>query len=39
MAANATVASVRARSKQAPLYTCLIGWATVALAAIVFLTR
>jgi 1,4-dihydroxy-2-naphthoate octaprenyltransferase len=33
------VDTLRARSKRAPLYTCLIGWATVALAAIVFLTR
>jgi 1,4-dihydroxy-2-naphthoate octaprenyltransferase len=33
------VATLRARSKRAPLHTCLIGWATVALAASVFLTR
>jgi 1,4-dihydroxy-2-naphthoate octaprenyltransferase len=33
------VATLRARSKRAPLHTCLIGWATVALAAFVFLVR
>jgi 1,4-dihydroxy-2-naphthoate octaprenyltransferase len=33
------VAALRARSKRAPLHTCLIGWATVALAAFVFLAR